>query len=205
MVSGFNRTSETSVASGFSRTSETSVASGFSRTSETSVASGFSRTSETSVASGFNRTQRYDETGNTDRRDRRRARRAPVLGVQAGAGAGRFRGRWRAARCEVTVEEEARTRVRDRYVVSAPLPGRMRRIELEPGDPVVAGKTVLALFQPTDPALLDVRTRAELAARVKAADAALGGARAERRAHQVGPRVRAVRAEARQGRWSRSG
>ena len=38
--------------------------------------------------------------------------------------------------------------MRDRYVVSAPLPGRMRRIELEPGDPVVAGKTVLALFQP---------------------------------------------------------
>lgn len=80
---------------------------------------------------------------------------------------------------KVTVEEEARTRVRDRYIVSAPLPGRMRRIELEPGDPVVAGKTVLALFQPTDPALLDVRTRAELAARVKAAEAALGGARAE--------------------------
>ena len=80
---------------------------------------------------------------------------------------------------QVTVEEEARTRVRDRYAVSAPLPGRMRRIELEPGDPVVAGKTVLALFQPTDPALLDDRTRAELAARVKAADAALGGARAD--------------------------
>ena len=38
---------------------------------------------------------------------------------------------------EVTVEEEGRTRVRDRYVVSAPLPGRMRRIELElaVGDP----------------------------------------------------------------------
>ena len=56
--------------------------------------------------------------------------------------------------------------MRDRYVVSAPLPGRMQRIELEPGDPVVAGKTVLAQFQPTDPALLDVRTRAELEARV---------------------------------------
>jgi HlyD family secretion protein len=80
---------------------------------------------------------------------------------------------------QVTVEEEGRTRVRDRFVVSAPLPGRMRRIELEPGDPVVAGKTVLALFQPTDPALLDVRTRAELSARAKAAEAALGAARAE--------------------------
>ena len=81
---------------------------------------------------------------------------------------------------EVTVEEEGRTRVRDRYVVSAPLPGRMHRIELEPGDPVVARKTVVARFQPADPALLDVRTQAELEARVRAADAALGAARADR-------------------------
>lgn len=81
---------------------------------------------------------------------------------------------------EVTVEEEGRTRVRDRYVVSAPLPGRLQRIELEPGDPVVAGKTVVAQFLPADPALLDVRTRAELEARVGAAQAALGAARADR-------------------------
>jgi HlyD family secretion protein len=81
---------------------------------------------------------------------------------------------------QVTVNEEGRTRVRDRFVVSAPLPGRMLRIELEPGDPVVAGKTVLARFQPSDPALLDVRTRAELEARAKAAESALGGARADR-------------------------
>ena len=80
----------------------------------------------------------------------------------------------------VTVNEEGRTRVRDRYVVSAPVPGRMRRIELEPGDPVVARKTVVSLFEPSAPALLDVRVRAELEARVQAADSALGGARAER-------------------------
>src|SRR5919106_5835510 len=55
---------------------------------------------------------------------------------------------------EVTVEEEGRTRVRDRYVVSAPLPGRMRRIELEPGDAVQAQKTVVAKFEPADPMLL---------------------------------------------------
>jgi len=81
---------------------------------------------------------------------------------------------------EVTVADEGRTRVRDRYVVSAPVPGRMQRIELQPGDPVVAAKTVVARFQPADPALLDVRTRAELEARVRAAESALGGARAER-------------------------
>ncbi len=81
---------------------------------------------------------------------------------------------------QVTVDEEGRTRVRDRYVVSAPLPGRMQRIELEPGDPVVAGKTVLAQFLPTDPALLDARTRAELEARLRAAESTLGGARSDR-------------------------
>ena len=81
---------------------------------------------------------------------------------------------------QVTVNEEGRTRVRDRYVVSAPVPGRMGRIELEPGDPIVARKTLLAQFHPSDPALLDTRTRAELEARVKAAESALGGARAER-------------------------
>src|SRR3970282_244641 len=83
-------------------------------------------------------------------------------------------------RLQVTVEEEGRTRVRDRYVVSAPLPGRMRRIELEPGGPVVAGKTVVAQVQPAGPALLDVRPRAELQGRVQAAESSLGGARADR-------------------------
>lgn len=81
---------------------------------------------------------------------------------------------------EVTVEDEGRTRVRDRYVVSAPLPGRMERIELEPGDPVSARKTVVAQFRPADPALLDVRTRTELEARARAAEATLGSARADR-------------------------
>lgn len=81
---------------------------------------------------------------------------------------------------EVTVNEEGRTRVRDRFVISAPLPGRMERIELEPGDEVVGGKTVVARFRPADPALLDVRTRTELEARVRAAEAGIGSARAER-------------------------
>ena len=81
---------------------------------------------------------------------------------------------------EVTVNEEGRTRVRDRFVVSAPLPGRMERIELEPGDRVVAGKTAVAQFRPTPPTLLDVRTRAELEARARAAESSVGGARADR-------------------------
>ena len=80
----------------------------------------------------------------------------------------------------VTLEEEGETRVRDRYVVAAPLPGRMLRVELEPGDPVKAHDTVLVRLVPPDPALLDVRTRAELGATLQAAQASVGGARAER-------------------------
>ena len=56
----------------------------------------------------------------------------------------------------------------------------MLRIELEPGDPVTAGESVLATFQPNDPILLDARTRAEAEARVRAAESALGRARADR-------------------------
>ena len=80
----------------------------------------------------------------------------------------------------VVLEEEGETRVRDRYIVASPLPGRMLRIELEPGDPVKAGETVLVRLVPPDPALLDVRTRAELTATLQAAQASVGAARAER-------------------------
>jgi HlyD family secretion protein len=79
---------------------------------------------------------------------------------------------------EVTLDEEGETRVRDRFVVSAPVAGRVLRLELEPGDPVRANRTLLATFQPAAPALLDARTRAELTARVQATDAALERARA---------------------------
>lgn len=78
----------------------------------------------------------------------------------------------------VTVDEEGETRVRDRFVISAPVPGRLLRIALEPGDEVVAGETVLATFQPSTPIPLDARSRAEAEAQVKAAEAALGSARA---------------------------
>jgi HlyD family secretion protein len=83
-------------------------------------------------------------------------------------------------RLEVTLDEEGETRVRDRYMVSAPLAGRVLRIVLEPGDPVVAGETILATFQPADPILLDARARAAAEARVQAAAASLDGARATR-------------------------
>ena len=80
---------------------------------------------------------------------------------------------------QVTLGEEGKTRVRHRYLVSAPVAGRVLRIELEPGDPVEAGKTVLAVFAPAEPPLLDERTRREAEARVRAARAAVGQARSD--------------------------
>ena len=65
---------------------------------------------------------------------------------------------------QVTLDEDGETRVRDKFVVSAPVAGRLQRIELEPGDPVVRGKTVLARLTPAESPLLDPRTRGELEA-----------------------------------------
>ena len=80
----------------------------------------------------------------------------------------------------VTIDEEGETRVRDRFVVSSPVTGRLQRIELEPGDPVVRGRTVVARLMPSESPLLDPRTRSELTAGVEAARAAVGQAQAER-------------------------
>lgn len=89
----------------------------------------------------------------------------------------------------VTVDEEGRTRVRDRFVVAAPVAGRILRIELEPGDTVRAGDSV-AQLRPEAPALLDARSRAEAEAALASARAAVGRVRAEEQ------RARAVLAQA---------
>jgi HlyD family secretion protein len=81
---------------------------------------------------------------------------------------------------QVTIDEEGETRVRERFVISAPVWGRLQRIELEPGDAVVRGQTVLARLTPAQPTLLDTRTQAELSAAVEAARASVGQTRAER-------------------------
>lgn len=67
----------------------------------------------------------------------------------------------------VTVDEEGETRVRDRFVVAAPTPGRVLRITLDPGDSVQAGDVVAEL----QPAPLDRRARAGAQARVETAQA----------------------------------
>ena len=81
---------------------------------------------------------------------------------------------------QVTVDEDGETRVRDRFLVTAPVAGRVQRIEIEPGDKVVRGKTVLARITPAESPLLDPRTRGELSASVETGTAAVGQARAER-------------------------
>lgn len=70
----------------------------------------------------------------------------------------------------VTVREEGKTRIKDRYVVSSPLTGRVMRIELDPGDSAEKGQTLLATVEP---ALLDARALAQAQANVKAAEASL--------------------------------
>jgi len=76
---------------------------------------------------------------------------------------------------QVTVEEEGRTRVIDRYVLSAPVAGLARRIELDVGDQVNKGDVLLEL-EPMPAEVLDPRSRARAEARVQAASAARQGA-----------------------------
>ncbi len=72
----------------------------------------------------------------------------------------------------VHVVEEGKTRIRNRYVVSAPVAGHMRRVPFKNGDPVKANETVLATIEPAISPLLDPRAKAEAEARLQAVEAA---------------------------------
>lgn len=78
----------------------------------------------------------------------------------------------------VAVQDEARTRARDLYVVSAPVAGRLLRIGDRAGEGVRAGD-VIAVIQPAPAAFVDERSRREIEAGVRSAEAALTLARAE--------------------------
>ena len=69
---------------------------------------------------------------------------------------------------QVTIEQEGRTRVVDRYVITAPVAGYARRIALDVGDAVASGATVVSL-EPLRAEVLDVRRRTEAEQRVAAA------------------------------------
>jgi len=61
----------------------------------------------------------------------------------------------------VRVSEEGKTRVRNRYIVAAPVAGKMRRVPLKPGDEVKAGETLLTSIEPVASPLLDPRARTQ--------------------------------------------
>ncbi|HVM50346.1 MAG TPA: efflux RND transporter periplasmic adaptor subunit [Candidatus Acidoferrum sp.] len=61
---------------------------------------------------------------------------------------------------QATVNEEGKTRIKQRFVVSAPVTGQLRRIPFKAGAEVQAGQTVLAVIDPLSPAMLDARARA---------------------------------------------
>jgi len=71
-------------------------------------------------------------------------------------------------RFETTIDEDAKTRLAERYRVSAPLAGRLARITLKEGDAVDVD-TALAQLTPVLPAMLDERTLREVRARVASA------------------------------------
>jgi HlyD family secretion protein len=76
----------------------------------------------------------------------------------------------------VTVEEEGRTRVKDRFVISAPVAGYLRRITLDVGDAVKKGDRV-ATLEPLGSTVIYPRSRAEAEAAVNAAQANYEAAR----------------------------
>lgn len=82
---------------------------------------------------------------------------------------------------EMSIEEDARTRVRDRYVVSAPLTGRLDRIALREGDTVAEGAAI-ARLEPALSPMLDDRTQRDLQLQLQIARAGAqeAGARLER-------------------------
>jgi HlyD family secretion protein len=78
---------------------------------------------------------------------------------------------------EVAVEEDGRTHVRDRYLLTTPVAGTLRRIELRVGDRIEEGE-VLARIDGPEAGIPDARTLEQLRIRLGAAEAGVARARA---------------------------
>jgi HlyD family secretion protein len=78
----------------------------------------------------------------------------------------------------VTIEEEGRTRLKDRFVITAPTAGYLERIKAKVGDPVEKGQGIIVL-DPLRSPVLDSRSQAEATATITAAEAALNAAMAK--------------------------
>lgn len=81
----------------------------------------------------------------------------------------------------VTVQEEGKTRVKDRFTVSSPVAGIAGRVALEVGDRVTRGQTLVSI-EPAPPPFLDRRRQETAQARIDAAVAALESAKENARA-----------------------
>jgi HlyD family secretion protein len=76
---------------------------------------------------------------------------------------------------QITIEEEGRTRLKDRFTISAPTSGYMRRVKSKVGDAVKKGQ-IVAVLEPLPSQALDPRSRATAQASVSSAEASLGAA-----------------------------
>lgn len=86
---------------------------------------------------------------------------------------------------QVSVLEDGKTRIREKYIVSSPVAGRLSRIELNPGDDVCCDGTLIAIILPADPTMLDARSKAQAEARVQQTQSALRRAQANAAQVQV--------------------
>jgi HlyD family secretion protein len=88
----------------------------------------------------------------------------------------------------ITIEEEGRSRVIDRYVISAPVAGVACRVQLDVGDPVQQGEVLLGIT-PLKSQVLDSRSRAQAIAAVAAAQSALAAAKEQASATDAAARL----------------
>ena len=104
--------------------------------------------------------------GCSERTSRCTKRSLSITGVASGSDGCDWLFVWQAL--TVTIEEEGRTRVIDRFIISAPVDGVACRVQLDVGDSVEQGQTLLSI-SPLESRVLDPRSRAEAEARVSAA------------------------------------
>lgn len=100
----------------------------------------------------------------------------------------------RAAPLRVSLQEEGKTRLKQRYLISAPVAGTVRRIEREPGDTVKRGE-VVAELEPLAGVLMDPQTRARASAEAASAEASVRAARG--RVHAADAALKLAEREAR--------
>ena len=94
----------------------------------------------------------------------------------------------------ITIEEEGRTRVVDRYVISAPVDGVACRQQLNVGDEVTQGQVLLGIT-PLESQVLDPRSREQTKAQVAAAESALHAAEQQAEAAEASAKLAVIEHE----------